>query len=63
MQAAKFDPKLRVALGVSNDLIASKAKYHLSCYRRFIYKATKVEESAAIGEIAMMLLKKELENM
>ena len=57
-----FDYELNVKLSGIGDLIAQEAKYHASCYMKFIRKTSKIKDNTNQPEFAMISLCVEIRN-
>ena len=60
IDASKYDQILSVRLSSVNDLIATEGKYHCSCYKAFMRRASKASVSISTVDLAMQWLVEEL---
>ena len=60
INASKYDQILSVRLSSVNDLIATEGKYHCSCYKAFMRRASKASDSISTVDLAMQWLVEEL---
>ena len=57
-----FDYELSVKLSGIGDLIAQEAKYHASCYMKFIRKTSKIKDETNQPDFAMISLCDDIQN-
>ena len=64
LEAAKYDPILRIRLACVNDLIAADGKHHSSCHIRFKRSTDKISKSISnASDVVLIWLCHELEQL